>query len=236
MDRAALFAALDQTWPAAQQTIDGPFLFRKSAGGGKRVTATSMSGTVAANDIARAESVMDRGHQPRLFTLDPDSSNDPLLADLGYEALDETRLYNCKLDILTQHRVPPVTAFDCWSPLQMTKDIWAAGGIGAERLAVMDRVKGPKTSFLGRVNGRAGGAAFVALHKQCAMIHALEILPEQRRSGLATSLMIAAAHWSVANGATDFALAVTANNTPANALYTSLGMRAVARYHYRIKR
>lgn len=236
MDRAALIDVLEQTWPPEERAVEGSFVFRISDGGGKRVTATSIVGPVTSNDIRTAAARMLAIGQQDLFTLDPDDETDPILAESGYEALDETTLFHCPIQTLTQRNVPPVTAFPTWPPLQLTKDIWEEGGIEADRLAVMERVKGPKTAILGRVNDRAAGAVFAAVHEGCAMIHALEVLPFQRRNGLATSLTVAAAHWAAEQGATDFALPAVTANAPAQALYRSLGMAPVARYHYRIKR
>ncbi|MDA8747587.1 GNAT family N-acetyltransferase [Litoreibacter sp.] len=235
MERATIIEVLEHTWPATTRVQAGSFVFRQSDGGGKRVSATSVTGPVDASQIAEAEARMVAMGQDKLFTLDPTDKIDPILAELGYQALDETRLYHCAIEVLTAQEVPSVTAFPVWPPLQLANDIWTEAGIGADRMAVMERVKGPKTAILGRVNDRAGGVVFAAVHKECGMIHALEVLPFQRRNGLATSLTLAAAHWAAAQGATQFALPAVAANDAAHALYTSLGMRAVASYHYRIK-
>ena len=83
------------------------------------------------------------------------------------------------------------------APVQ-TRALWAEGGIGPARLAVMDRVTLPKTAILGRTGDRAAGVAFVAATGDCAMLHALEVddplavrLPgaaESLRQGLASGL------------------------------------------------
>ncbi len=72
MDRAALIDVLEHTWPAEKRVVEGPFVFRKSNGGGKRVTATSVIGDISAGEIARAEARMEEMRQPRLFTLEPE--------------------------------------------------------------------------------------------------------------------------------------------------------------------
>lgn len=235
MDRAAIIEVLEHTWPANTRMVEGPFVFRQSEGGGKRVSATSVTGAVTADDIAQAEARMQGMGQDNLFTLDPDDALDPILAELGYRALDETVLFHAPIEVLTKREVPLVMAFPCWPPLQLTYDIWAESGIGADRIAVMQRVQGPKTAILGRINDRAAAAVFAGVHNGCGMIHSLEVLPFQRRNGLARAMTTAAAHWAAQQGATDFALPAVAVNAPAHALYTSLGMRPVARYHYRIK-
>jgi ribosomal protein S18 acetylase RimI-like enzyme len=99
----------------------------------------------------------------------------------------------------------------------------------------MARVSGPKTAILGRINDRAAGTAFVALHEQTAMLHALHVLPGQRRQGIAAHMMRAAALWAQDQGAQRFSVVVTSANTAALALYASLGMTIVGHYHYRMR-
>ncbi len=235
MDRAALFAVAEATWPPENRIAEGPWVFRQSNGGGKRVTAASSDCDPDLDDIRLAEARMEAMGQQVLFTLSPDHRYDALLAESGYDLVDRTLLYHCPIAHLADRSVPLVTAFPIWPPLQLAKDIWADGGIGVDRVAVMERATCERTAILGRVNDRAGGVVYAGLHEGCVMIHALEISVSQRRFGLATSLMVAAAHWGAARGATDFSLLVTKQNEAANELYASLGMRAQDGYHYRIK-
>jgi len=65
------------------------------------------------------------------------------------------------------------------------------------------------------------------------MLHALVVDPKHRRKGLAGHMMAQAAIWAARQGCDWLTLAVGAQNTPARALYASLGMRAVGSYHYR---
>ena len=99
----------------------------------------------------------------------------------------------------------------------------------------MHRAVGPKTAILARANDRASGVAFVAMSGKTAMLHALEVLPDCRRQGLGRHLLIASARWAQAQGAQTLSLGVTRANTGANALYISLGMDVVGRYHYRVR-
>ena len=99
----------------------------------------------------------------------------------------------------------------------------------------MDRVAIPKAGLLCRAGDRAAGAGFVALAGDVAMVHAVEVLQEHRRKGAARLTMRAAATWAERTGARWLALAVTARNTPARALYEGLGMMEAARYHYRMR-
>ena len=131
--------------------------------------------------------------------------------------------------------MPPVSAFALWPPLAIQRDLWAEGGIGPARVDVMDRVKGPKTSILARHADQPAGSAFVAIHENIAMIHAIEVTPAMRRQGVGANILRCAAHWAQDQGADTLALLVTRANTPANALYASQKFEVVGHYHYRIK-
>jgi len=114
-------------------------------------------------------------------------------------------------------------------------EIWNAGSIGKNRVAVMYRVQGPKTGLLAREGDTAAGTAFLALDGNIAMVHAVEVLQSFRRKGVARKLMAQAADWAQARGAVYMSVITTNRNVAANTLYRSLGMYPVAKYHYRIK-
>ena len=99
----------------------------------------------------------------------------------------------------------------------------------------MDRGKGPKISILGRSNDKPAGIAFAAIHDGVAMVHALEVVPAQRRQGNAERIMAAASIWAQKNGATHMSVICTAANDAANNLYFKLGMKHIGGYHYRQK-
>jgi ribosomal protein S18 acetylase RimI-like enzyme len=131
--------------------------------------------------------------------------------------------------------LPGLTAFPHWPPLEIARSLWAEGGIGPARIAVMDRVTGAKAALLGRTGDRPAGVAFVACHGAEAMLHALEVAGSQRRQGLGRNLLHAAANWAADQGASRLSLVVTRQNTAARALYARLGMQGVGQYHYRLK-
>ncbi len=159
---------------------------------------------------------------------------DDMLAGAGYAARDATDMLAVRAaDIAAPP--PPVTCFDLWPPLAVEEDIWAEGGIGPERLAIMHRVSGPKTTLFSRAADRPAGAGFLAISEDVAMLHALEVAPRSRRQGLARTMVRAAAHWAETQGADRFAVLVTRANTAAQSLYASLGLEPVGHYHYRIK-
>ena len=228
-----LFLALDETWPPARFAKHPPWLLREGAGGGQRVSAATAMAEVGESDIASAEAGMRALGQHPLFMLRPgEDALDEWLEARGYEIVDPVSIY-----------VRPLTQFTLaandveirtgWPPDADTLDLWAGGGIGPARIAVMTRVRGPKTALVVTDGTTCSGVAFVAISNRIAMLHALEVAPSARRLGFGTRLMHAAAHWATANRATWLSLMVTRANAPANALYRGLGMAEVGAYHYR---
>lgn len=231
-----LFSALDATWPAVGTALAGEWRVRQGAGGGKRVSSATAEAETAVATIHEAEAQHAAFGQPPLFCIrDGQDKIDRALADRGYELVDPVVLYAARAADIGAEAPDRLSTFPLWPPLAIARDIWAAGGIGVQRQAVMERVTGPRTSILGRADDRAAGAVFVAVHGTTAMVHALHVEEPARRLGLGRNLMRAAARWAAAEGAETLALAVTRANGPANALYAAMGMTVVARYHYRSK-
>jgi GNAT superfamily N-acetyltransferase len=230
----ALTALIDATWTAARLDRVGPWTIRAGAGGGSRVSAATASAPAGADDIPAAEAAMRALGQAPLFMMRPgEAALDAALTARGYRVKDPVTLYTAPVADLAGS-LPPVTCFRVWPPLAVQRDIWAAGDIGPDRCAVMARVAGPKTTILGRSDDSPAGTLFLARHAQTAMVHAVEVPPRFRRCGMARLMMQGAAVWSQEVGAQDLAVLVTTANAAANELYTSLGMRAAAGYHYRI--
>ena len=210
---------------------------RFSPGGGSRVRAASQLGTQPPDEalIERVEQMQRAAGQPALFSVRQEQAAfDEMLAQRGYRVKDPVIIYAIDPAALAA-QAPPITVFETWPPLAIQEDIWRTGGIGADRLAVMAGVTGAKISLLGRIQDQPAGTAFVATHKDIAMLHALEVLPAHRRRGLARIMMQSAASWALRQVAAHFALLVTRANVPANGLYTSLGFQPVGDYHYRLR-
>lgn len=222
--------ALEATWPAVRTRDSGPWRLREGAGGGKRVSAASLIGPLPA-DLQELDTEM---AQPLVQVLKGQAALDRMLAKAGYQIKDRSQLYLGDMAPLVAMPLPRLAALTSEEPLAIQREIWAEGGIGPARLAVMARVEGPRTTLLGRIEDRPVGTAFAAIHDGVVMVHAIEVLHAWRRKGVARNLMIGAAHWAAPLGARDIAVAVTEANAPARALYTELGMRLVGQYHYRI--
>ncbi|WP_373049924.1 GNAT family N-acetyltransferase [Thalassovita aquimarina] len=229
-----LYDVIDATWPAASTRRLGPWLIREGQDGGQRVSAATALDPVTPEDIPQAEQAMQDLGQPRLFQIrDGQQELDAMLADRGYVVVDPVNFWIGPVDDIATEFPPPVTAFAVWEPLAIQIDIWAAGGIGPDRIAVMNRVAPPKTSLLGRLNDSPAGSAFVGIHDGIAMLHALEVLPHQRKQGMARWFMRLAAFWARDNGARHLSVVCTQENEAANRLYQSLGMSLAGQYHYR---
>jgi GNAT superfamily N-acetyltransferase len=228
-----LLAVTEATWPAAAVHIAGGFRVREGAGGGQRVSAATAEAVWSDADIDAAVAAQRALGQSPLFMIRPgEGALDAALAQRGYAIKDPVNLYDAPVSALLGD-APRLSAFTIWPPLAIMRDIWAEGAIGPERIAVMERVDGPKTAILGRLNDRAAGAAFVAIHRETAMLHALHVVPGQRRQGSAVNMMRMAARWAQDHGAKRFSVLVTKANLAANALYSSLEMQVVGEYHYR---
>ena len=239
-DMARLYEVVEVTWPAARLIPAAPFTLRDGAGGGKRVSAATLDspgGTAPEGEIERAASAMRaQGETPLFMLRDGDHDFDAQLAHAGYDIIDPVNIWLSPIETLSEMTPPRTASFHIWEPMAIQRDIWAKGGIGPARLAVMDRATCPKTSLFGRNGDRPAATGYVGLHDGIAMVHALEVLASQRRAGQGRWLMIEAARWAAGQGAQHMSVICTAANTGANALYSALGMARVGGYHYRIKK
>ena len=226
-----LAEVMEATWPPAGRRPLGPFSLRDGAGGGKRVSAATCDGPFTDSDLSALESAM---AEPLVLIRDGDEALDNALDARGWRIIDPVVAYAAPVARLSAE-LPFLTAFPHWPPLEVARSLWAEGGIGPARIAVMDRVIGPKAAILGRTGDRPAGVAFVACQAKDAMVHALEVRDNQRRQGLGRHLLHSAANWAAEQGATRLSLVVTRQNTAARALYARLGMQDVGQYHYRQK-
>ncbi len=234
MTPEALAQVMEATWPAASVARLGPWAIRNGKDGGKRVSAATAEAAWQSDDIAQAEgAMMALGQAPLFLIQHQDGALDAELAGQGYGILDPVVAYAMPLSAPLPP--DPMATFAHWPPMEIAAALWAEGGIGPARLAVMQRASGAKTAILARANDRASGVAFVAMAGSVAMLHALEITPTMRRQGSAHNILRAAANWALDQGADTLSLVVTVANDPARRLYASIGMSVVGHYHYRMK-
>lgn len=233
---AALARAFEATWPAAEYAQAGGFLIGRGEDAGGRVSSARVAGDWSDGDIPAAVAIHDRWGQPPMFrALDDDARLIAALEGHGFSRHNPTVIMDIDISALIDREIPPVTAFSIWPPLAIQREFWSAGNIGPARQAVMNRIAGPVTSILGRIEDRAAGAAFAAIEGEVAMVHCIEVAPGFRRKGAAEWMMRKAAFWALEHGATRMALAVTRANEAAVGLYRKLGFREVAGYSYYIR-
>lgn len=237
-DDIRIAAALQATWPPAETRPLGGWVLRNGADGGQRVSSALVAGDpgmALEEAIEQAEAGMRSWGQRPLFHIWPtDTGVDAALAARGYAIKDPVTCYAAPVDDLAALDHGGILVAKVATPLAVMDEIWAAGGVGPSRLAVMDRAAGPSMKFFARVADDPAGAAFTAVDGDIAMIHAIETLTDKRRLGVGRALMRAAAGFARSAGASTLALAVTQANEPANALYRKIGMQAVCSYHYRV--
>jgi GNAT superfamily N-acetyltransferase len=228
-----LYDVCDATWPAAFMQAVGPWTLREGQGGGKRVSAATANDVVDIEDVAQAETAMrDLGQTPLFMIRDGDDVLDQMLDERGYGIVDPVVMYSIPVGALTTISIPRVTTFCIWKPLAIMIEIWAKGGIGHDRINVMERAT-HKTGILSRWNEMPAGTAFAAISEGVCMVHAVEILEHQRRQGVGAWMMRQAGFWAKQQGATEVAVLCTTANVGANGLYKSLGFSAKGHYHYR---
>ena len=156
MTPALLAEVMEATWPPASRRRLGPFTLRDGAGGGKRVSAASLDGPFTEADLDAAESAM---ADPLMLVRAGEDALDAALDARGWRIVDPVVAYAAPVSTLTAE-LPRLTAFPHWPPLEIARSIWSDGGIGPARLAVMERVTGPKAALLGRIDDRSAGVAF----------------------------------------------------------------------------
>ncbi len=233
-DVFTLYDVMEHTWPAFAKEDTGIWMIRDGRGGGQRVSAATAGAGMTIDAIPDAESRMHALGQVPLFMLrQGEEALDQALNERGYEIVDPVNIYVCPVDMLTEIEPPRTTSFNIWEPMAIQIHIWQQGGIGPGRLAVMERVRGPKTALFGREDGRPAATGFAAIHNGVAMMHALEVLARHRRCGMGRYLMAESAHWAKTQGATHMSVICTQANEAACGLYASLGMSLMGQYHYR---
>ena len=238
--RAALLAAIDATWPAiAREALGGWLLRRGDRGGGRRASSVFPTGDPdrpldAA--IATAEARMRAWGQRSYFQIGgaPDHALDAALEARGYAVEAPCGILSAPIAPVAAAGTGGRMVVRVRAPLALFDEMWAAGGIGPARRAVMARCALPKETLMLREDDRIAAACFLAVHDGIAVMSALHVAPPFRRRGLGRAAVAAAAEIGAELGASWIAFSVEDANAPALALYRGLGIEERARYHYRV--
>jgi ribosomal protein S18 acetylase RimI-like enzyme len=161
---------------------------------------------------------------------------DQRLARRGYRAeghslvlVADTRAVvraSASIAIELQQKATPAWLDVCWPEAD-----YAAQRAVLEQIA--GRVRPPCAFGLARFGAAPGAAALAVADRGWVGLTAVHTLPDQRRRGLAQSLLAALAGWADAQGARHLYLQVEADNQPARRLYRGLGFTLAYRYQYR---
>ena len=230
-----IFEAIDVTWPAEKFLEIPKWKLRRSAKGGKRVSAATAIGAPDISDIKLAENKMVQWHQDKLFMIKKNEIIlDEALSASGYRVIDPTNIWSISSKNLSIQKTLPVKAFTIFPPLAIQIELWRANHISPSRIEIMDRVKTHKTTIFGRINARPAASAFVAVSNKFAMVHALVVDKKCRRQGMGKFVMQKVGSWAYQMGAESVVALCTEKNCSANILYKSLGMQVIGKYHYRV--
>jgi GNAT superfamily N-acetyltransferase len=230
-----IFEAIDVTWPAEKFLEIPKWKLRRSAKGGKRVSAATAIGAPDISDIKLAENKMVQWHQDKLFMIKKNEILlDEALSASGYRVIDPTNIWSISSKKLSIQETLPVKAFTIFPPLAIQRELWRENHIPPSRIEIMDRVKTHKTTIFGRINARPAASAFVAVSNKFAMVHALVVDKKCRRQGMGKFVMQKVGSWAYQMGAESVVALCTEKNCSANILYKSLGMQVIGKYHYRV--
>ncbi len=248
----SLISALEATWPPAGSRDVAGCRVRTAPGAGSRVNSIRpLRYDLDDAAIATAEQEAIALAGAPLWAL-PDGDGAPVeaealanrLVERGYERFDESLLLCAPTGSVLEAAKARADArkgdaeelgkLTIRCPLAAVDRIWSAGGVGAERQAVMQRVKGPSEVYGGRHGHRLTGMCFVAVDEETkiAFVHALEVEKPVRSKGVGPTLMATAARFAAKHGAGTLAVAVRSSNKSGLALFKAIGMERQGGYVY----
>lgn len=251
---AALLAALEASWPPLHREIapEGLVLRDDEAAAGSRVRSSRRDERPLGDPEAAADRIaafyagtggpaLHQGYAAE--PADLGAPGDPLeevLAARGFEPFDPCVLLSAPTAELAELQKPSgddsIRVIGVETPLAALDAMWAEGGVGPARRAVMRRALegGAAGGVLSlRLQNRLAGAAFWAAPPGGrAVIHAVHVLPEARRRGGGAALLREAARRALAAGATSLCASTRAGNEAARAMFEERGFQEIGGYVY----
>jgi len=239
-------------WPPLERAELGGWLLRSGAGFTGRANSVlplgspGLSLTEAVDYCERWSG--QRGLRPLFALFGPEGftvEQDPLGSELrarAYEPFNETMVMTAASRALPQESPHPSGARVRLEPEPSPKwwDAWAArsGGAmaptdaaGAAARAVM--TGSPEQLFASlEVDGAVIGLARIAFARGWAGVFALDVVPGQRRTGVAAQLMGAMADAARTRGIASLYLQVLQTSSPARGLYERMGFSTHHEYRY----
>lgn len=226
-------------WPSPRHVLVHGYLLRAAGGSSKRINSCNPLRGAGDPDaaIAASEAIYTGlGRRPIFRVPDIAAQMRPSLERRGYRAIGETLTLWRDLASLSE------------------PDVRVAPTPSAEWLAIRDAVSGhhPETARTFRLVTEAivlprafisvdgpdgiGAIGFGVRDGALLVIESVAVPEALRRRGFARMAVQGLMRWGAETGASAVCLQVEASNTPAIALYRSLGFtRELYRYHYRVR-
>jgi ribosomal protein S18 acetylase RimI-like enzyme len=243
--RASVEEACLNAWPALKEIYYDGWLLRFAQGETRRTNSVNVLAPGARGldeKIAYCEHIYADHGLPAYFRIR--SYDDPALGEAldarGFRAEDDTR--TLFLD------------FAATPPGEASRNVEMMDGPpSAEWFAAHERFTGqPSTDVRRRLldlvaipaafaavraeDGAIASVAYGAIHDRILNLQWVATDPARRRGGFSRATLSELLLWAEASGAEGACLQVVADNTPAVALYESMGFdREVYRYHYRVR-
>lgn len=226
-------------WPSPRHALVHGYLLRAAGGSSKRINSCNPlrgAGDPEAAIEASEAIYAGLGRRPTFRVTDIAAQMRPGLERRGYRAIGETRTLYRDLTGLPE------------------ADVSVAAAPSAEWLAIRDAVSGhhPETAQTFRMVTEAillprafvsvegpdglGAICFGVRDGTLLVIESVAVPEALRQRGFARKAVIGLMGWGAQTGASAVCLQVEDANTPAIALYQSLGFsRELYRYHYRVR-
>jgi N-acetylglutamate synthase len=225
-------------FPSLKQVLFGDWLLRFAVGLSRRANSANpmrpgCSGIAAA--IAAAEQLYPLHGQPSLFRV-------PSIADPAVDRALEARGYTSEGETVVLYGAMDQFAASSHAEVRLLAEPsseWLAAMASMQRYSstqadtyrrIVGAIAIPARFALAATDGAPAALAYCVIHDGLLCYESVITDPRRRRQGLARRVMAALAAWARAGGV---CLQVAADNTPARALYSGMGLHEVYRYHYR---
>jgi ribosomal protein S18 acetylase RimI-like enzyme len=238
---AQVEAAAVRSWPALETAdLDG-WLWRHASGGSLRansVSALSFRGADFEAAVREAESLYRAKGAASRFTIcevSEPADIDARLAAKGYARGDDHATMVKEID--GSARAPAEVGLSA-DPTPDWLAVYLAGLSPNRREvapAILAGLPARRSYFLCRRAAAVVGSGLSIADGTLASVQCMATLGSARRQGCARAVLSAIEAWAASQGCTHLYLQAETANTPAIALYESVGFRVAGRYHVRTK-
>jgi GNAT superfamily N-acetyltransferase len=231
-------------FPSLKQVLFGQWLLRFGAGLSRRANSANplrpeCAGSALA--ITAAEALYRAHGLPTIFRVPSIAAPalDRELAARGYASEGESCVLYGAIDALRlgDRAAGPAVRLRPTPTAEWLGAMAALQGHTRAHRAIYRRIVGaiaiPARFALLTLDGMPAALAYGAIHDGLLCYESVITDPGRRRQGCARRVIASLASWAQGSGATGACLQVEAGNAPARALYQSLGLAELYRYHYR---